>query len=253
MPTRATSVPLALFTPNRVARQELRGFRCNGDLGAAATNRATRAPTPAATGLTRADQCELCPAGASVCDQFPQDDPVLRRCVLCQQGGQRTSCAVQASSRMNPVKQVQECTWFLHKVGTCLTRALRALLNATGLSLESQCQDVAKGEWAPIGSAVPEPCPSSGFFCPGRAWRRQQGAGLVADCDPPGDTTKEVEVVETEMELDVDCADFDMDAVKALAADGVNKALITMRTLAWHCVRMRSPGSRSPSASRPQA
>ena len=61
-------------------------------------------------------------------------------------------------------------TWFLLRGRHRRPRPCGYLSNATGLSLESQCQDVAKGEWAPIGSAVPEPCPSSGFFCPGRAY-----------------------------------------------------------------------------------
>ena len=58
----------------------------------------------------------------------------------------------------------------------CLVGAAAALpcpggtySNATGLSTDLLCRPVQPGYWAPTGSALPEPCPVSGFFCPGQA------------------------------------------------------------------------------------
>ena len=39
--------------------------------------------------------------------------------------------------------------------------------NATGLYSPGQCTPVPLGFWAPLGSNIPEPCPTSGFYCPG--------------------------------------------------------------------------------------
>ena len=86
---------------------------------------------------------------------------------------------------------------------------------------------------------------SLGFYCPGAA---EDTVNAVPGSKPiimpvGGSTeTQEVEVVEKEMTLDVDCADFDADAIKAeLAAQyGVDAALITLDIPAGVCRRSRA-------------
>ena len=89
--------------------------------------------------------------------------------------------------------------------------------------------------WAPLGSAVPEDCPASGFYCPGAAADTiNDPPGSKAIIIPVGDSTttetEEVEVVTQEMTLDVTCDSFDIEAVKqALALQyGVDPSLITI-------------------------
>jgi hypothetical protein len=115
--------------------------------------------------------------------------------------------------------------------------------NTTGIAEESQCVDVIKGFWAPIGSALPKACPSSGFICPGRANDDVNDApGSEPIVIPVGQATEEVASVETELNLDVTCDAFDVDRVKAaLAVEyGVLPALITIDD---PCMRRKSARS----------
>ena len=104
--------------------------------------------------------------------------------------------------------------------------------NATGAQSADACTPVVAGEWAPLGSALPEPCPASGFFCPGYAEDNvNQQPGSKPIIIPVGDstTTTEVETVQKQMTLDVSCATFDYAKVKqSLATEyNVDVALIS--------------------------
>ena len=112
-----------------------------------------------------------------------------------------------------------------------------------GLSSADQCVPVVEGYWAPrLG---PSQGAASGFYCPGAA---EDTVNAVPGSEPiimpvGGSTeTQEVEVVEKQMTLDVDCADFDADAIKAeLAAQyGVDAALITLDIPTGVCRRNRA-------------
>ena len=119
--------------------------------------------------------------------------------------------------------------------------------NATGSSERGACVPVVLGYWAPLGSPFPEPCPASGFYCPGAADDTVNG-GSKPIIVPVGDSTTEVQVetVQKEMTLDMSCVDFDIDAVKAtLAAQyGVDVALISF---ANPCATRRRMHSGQPS------
>jgi hypothetical protein len=97
---------------------------------------------------------------------------------------------------------------------------------------KASCTPVGLGFWAPLGSALPEPCPASGFYCPGAAEDTVNAApGSKPIIVPVGDstTTKEVESVQKEMTLDMSCDYFDHDAVKQSLAEqyGCDLALIS--------------------------
>ena len=68
------------------------------------------------------------------------------------------------------------------------------------------------GEWAPTGSSKPEPCPDSGFRCPGRSG---DDVNVPPGSKPilvdSGDATKEVKV-ETVFDLALDLNPGDYDA-----------------------------------------
>ena len=38
-----------------------------------------------------------------------------------------------------------------------------------GAKTQASCKPVLPGFWAPLGSELPEPCPTTGFYCPGAA------------------------------------------------------------------------------------
>ena len=107
--------------------------------------------------------------------------------------------------------------------------------NRTGRSRPDQCEDVPVHFWAPLGSALPEACPPSGFYCPGRR------ADTVMD--PPGSKpimqemggsteTEEVPVVTTTLALEMSIDEFAAQReamIEALAAQyGVDPSLITL-------------------------
>jgi hypothetical protein len=105
--------------------------------------------------------------------------------------------------------------------------------------VRSTCKQVILGEWAPLGSALPEPCPTSGFYCPGAANDAVNG-GSKPIIIPVGDstTTKKVETVQKQMTVDLDCATFDLAAMKTTLATqyNVDVALISLNN---PCVRRR--------------
>ena len=103
--------------------------------------------------------------------------------------------------------------------------------NALGATSQAACSPVLAGFWAPLGSPLPEPCPTTGFYCPGAAADELYGGSKPIIVPVGGSTTTEqVETVQKEMTLDVSCDSFDINAVKqALAAQyNVDVALISL-------------------------
>ena len=94
--------------------------------------------------------------------------------------------------------------------------------NRTGRSSVSQCLEVPVGFWAPLGSALPEECPPSGFYCPGAAADTLFG-GSKPIIIPVGESTMEEElsVIKIEMALSMTMEDYEDQeaAMKAELAD----------------------------------
>ena len=88
--------------------------------------------------------------------------------------------------------------------------------------------------WSPTGSALPESCPGSGFYCPGAAADSvfHGGRPLVV---PVGGATTSVttEAVQHDLTLGITCASFDSAAVtQTLAARyGVDPSLVSFFNL----------------------
>jgi hypothetical protein len=105
--------------------------------------------------------------------------------------------------------------------------------NTTGLYSPGQCTPVPVGFWAPLGSSAPEPCPTSGFFCPG-ALRDEVYGGARPVLLPVGQSTvtRQVESISKDMTLDVTVDDFAVQRaslVRQLATQyGVDPSLITL-------------------------
>ena len=92
------------------------------------------------------------------------------------------------------------------------------------------------GEWAPTGSSKPEPCPDSGFRCPGRSG---DDVNVPPGSKPilvdSGDATQEVKVetVTFDLALDLNPGDFDAQMEQRLVERlallyGVNASMISV-------------------------
>ena len=89
--------------------------------------------------------------------------------------------------------------------------------NRSGLASARGCTPVVAGYWAPLGSALPQPCPASGFYCPGAAADKSNtpGGSLPIElATGSSSTTEEVEVMEQEMTLDISMEDYNETAIK---------------------------------------
>ena len=87
--------------------------------------------------------------------------------------------------------------------------------NAVGAMSAETCQPVEPDFWAPLGSSKPEPCPPSGFYCPGKANDEQYG-GSKPILMPTGQSTSSrlVDAVTAVVDLDLACTDLDFAAIK---------------------------------------
>lgn len=105
--------------------------------------------------------------------------------------------------------------------------------NSTGLGSPGECTPVPIHFWAPLGSAVPEPCPPSGFYCPG-ALKDDLHHGTKPIIMPVGKSTQTVEtaVLRKDMTLDISIDDFMLQRealVATLAREyGVDPSLMTL-------------------------
>lgn len=165
------------------------------------------------------ETCDLCPAG-----QY-QNRPGLTGCLECTRG---FYCERGAST---PVPCPGGTT-----------------SNATGVAVRSACKQVVLGEWAPLGSAAPEACPTSGFYCPGAANDPVNG-GSKPIIIPVGDstTTKDVETVKKTLQLDFDCDSFNLAQMKASLATqyAVDVSLISLDNPCVRRLRARALASKS--------
>ena len=93
--------------------------------------------------------------------------------------------------------------------------------SATDLTAKEQCHDVEAGFWAPTGSSIPDQCPSSGFYCPGKAFdtaNEQPGSkpvllptgGIVETVTVEVVETQMVEWVETTFTVEQDSSSYDV-------------------------------------------
>jgi len=184
------------------------------------------------------DECVICPEGTSCSIGSNQPTPCLpgsiaptpeqETCELCEAGTFQREYGQTACVSCTP--------GFYCKEGSSEPRPCRAgyVGNATGLSSESQCTPVPRGKWAPLGSAVAEDCPTSGFYCPGTL-RDEIHRGAKPVLMPLGQSTetKAVETVEKKMDLDIGIDDFDFEKREALITKlalqyGVPESLITL-------------------------
>ena len=174
------------------------------------------------SGLTSAAECLPCPAG-SVCRRgdveatpcppgsvAPEDR--MHACVRCAAGSYQddtgaTSCKVCGVAHF--------CAGEGASAATPCPGGTSS--NATGLASEEQCVKVAKGQWAPTGSALPEPCPASGFYCPGYDADRVNtppGSKPIIIDSGAARESRNVTVVTFGLTLDADLASYDEAATK---------------------------------------
>ena len=98
--------------------------------------------------------------------------------------------------------------------------------NETGLYSEVQCSSVETGYYASTGSKYPEPCPASGFTCPGRA--------LDEVNDPPG--SKPILVVSGQASVDVEMETVTFDLEVEMHPDDYDEAVVIAELAALYGV-----------------
>ena len=185
--------------------------------------------------------CVICPAGTSCSVGSNQPTRCLpgsvapnaqqQTCDLCENGKFQRSYEQTACETCIP--------GFYCKEGAAEPVPCPAghVGNATGLFSPGQCTPVPRGFWAPLGSNVPEPCPTSGFYCPG-ALRDEIHGGAKPIIMPVGQSTEtqQVETVEQKMTVDLSLDDFaaQRDAlIQRLALQyNVDPSLITLEASA---------------------
>ena len=185
-----------------------------------------------ATGLQSQPNCTACPAGSAcstgatapkACSPGSAANASgLGSCVSCARGEYQDAtsamackvctaahfCAVEGGSAATPCPG-----------GTWSDR--------TGLKAEAQCIKVVKGQWAPTGSSAPEPCPASGFYCPGYDAVQEH---LAQNITPPGSKpilvdsgaareTRNVTVVTFGLTLEGDITAYDEDATRTTLSE----------------------------------
>ena len=105
--------------------------------------------------------------------------------------------------------------------------------NATGISSELSCVSVVADEWAPTGSRFPEPCPASGFTCPGRAGdtvNEVPGSKPIVVDSGQASEDQEVETITFGVVVDTTPEEYDEEAYIQMLAEhyGVDASLISV-------------------------
>ena len=164
----------------------------------------TRCLPGSVTNISRMSTCALCPGGEF---QRAYGQTVCERCVpgfYCREGAaEPTPCPAGTFG------------------------------NSTGLFSAGECTNAPVEFWAPLGSAVPEPCPRSGFYCPG-ALRDSLYGGAKPIIMPVGQSTRQEEVpaLTKVMTLDMSINDFaaqrEQLKIQLAARYGVHLSLITL-------------------------
>ena len=194
--------------------------------------------------LSSLDQCVVCPAGTacpvgtgSPAPCLPgsyADQPKTQACLLCPLGQYQDIYGQTAC---------QDCPrGFFCKAGsaTPVPCSGGTYSNRTARSSSGSCLPVPIHFWSPLGSMLPEPCPPSGFSCPGAL---DVAAHEKAGISPPGSKpiiqavggsteTVEVPVVRTSISLDLTPEEFtaERDALLTSLAQqyGVDPSQITL-------------------------
>ena len=215
------------------------GYYCEEGVAAALPCPAGTRKNLSLSVMTRAEDCIACSSGT-----------------FCPVGSD--SASLCAAGTFNALDSQEKCTkcaagFFQEAEGAtacvvcspgyyCATGAANPLpcsggsyANQSGLSDVSLCTPVVTGFWAPLGSALPEACPASGFYCPGAAHDNVNTiAGSRPILIPIGGSTREaqVEVIQQDLTLDISCTDYDESIVIAALAEqyGVDPSFITLDT-----------------------
>ena len=185
--------------------------------------------------FTDRSDCKACPPGSACAGGQSQPSTCLPGTVSPAQGSlQCLKCApgsFQGSEGQTACEQCTKGYYCIEGAATPVPCPGGTSSNALGVSTKADCTPVLAGFWAPLGSELPEPCPTTGFYCPGAAADELYG-GSKPVLVPVGSSTsmEEVEIVQMDVTLDLTCADFDLDKVKAaLAAQyKVDVALISL-------------------------
>ena len=166
--------------------------------------------------MTSADACLICASG-TYCPIGSENETACAQGTFNALEGKAEACDPCPSGQFQDVRgqtSCKRCNRGSHcEVGAAKPTPCPAgtASNATGVASADGCVPVAQGYWAPLGSAIPEDCPASGFYCPGAAEDELYG-GAKPIIMPVGGSmaTEQVEVVEQEMTLTIDCATFDL-------------------------------------------
>ena len=187
--------------------------------------------------MTSAGQCITCSAGKSCSVGSTAARPCLpgsvsnssamETCTLCPDGEFQRAYGQTACAACVP--------GFYCKQGSAEPTPCPAgrYGNATGLYSAGQCTPVPIDFWAPLGSRVPEPCPVTGFFCPG-ALRDSLNGGSKPILMPVGQSTRQEEApaVTKIMTLDISIDDFAAQSepltVQLATRYGVSASLVTL-------------------------
>ena len=141
------------------------------EAGASAPTRCAAGTYRNATSATTQDDCVTCPAGFACASGAASPTRCLPGSIATS--GQAT-CALCASGRYQDQYEQTACLecirGFFCKEGSATPVPCPGGTwnNRTGRSSAGQCQQAPLNFWAPLGSPLPELCPS-GFFCPGTA------------------------------------------------------------------------------------
>ena len=197
-----------------------RGSFC--DEGASAALPCEQGTFGASEGLRSKNDCSICPPGSACSTGASSPEPCspgsaanesrLPRCVSCSPGEfQNASNATQCE----PCPIAHFCAGEGSSAATPCPGGTWS--GAIGLRAEVQCIKVVKGQWAPTGSSAPEPCPDSGFYCPGYDALEAHAAQNIT---PPGSkpiiidsgsarSVRNVDVVTFDLTLDSDVTEYD--------------------------------------------
>ena len=185
--------------------------------------------------VSASDECVACPAGTSCSVGSAEPTPCLpgsfaalakvQSCELCAAGQYQDSYGQTACVMCTPGYYCERGT---AKPTPCPGGTSS---DAVGATSADACAPVKPGFWAGLGSSQPEACPATGFYCPGKALDEEYGGAKPILVQSGGSTTTQaVETVQKDLTIDLSCATFDLEGVKAsLAAQyGVDVSLITL-------------------------
>jgi len=187
--------------------------------------------------------CVICPPGTScsVGSNLPTEclpgtiAPIAAQevCDLCPAG--------QYQSEAGQTVCLQCVPGFFCEAGAATPVPCRGGTSSSASSLTSMdgCTPVLAGFWAPLGSAEPEPCPPSGFYCPGAADDDvNNGAKPIIVPTGGSTTTEKVDVITKAITLDLSINEYNETKVKTALAEryGVHLSQLSIASSAGSLV-----------------